>query len=101
MQKRPHQPGKAPEETLDPVDWTDAQAVAHRAVDDAIAYLRDIRDRPVWRDMPGDVRRTFETLLPRSPTPLREVYREIAETVMPYPMGNIHPRFWAWYMGGE
>jgi aromatic-L-amino-acid decarboxylase len=101
MQKRPHQPGKAPEETLDPVDWTDAQAVAHRAVNDAIAYLRDIRDRPVWRDMPGDVRRTFETLLPRSPTPLPEVYREIAETLMPYPMGNIHPRFWAWYMGSS
>jgi aromatic-L-amino-acid/L-tryptophan decarboxylase len=101
MQSRPHPPGKAPEETLDPVDWADAQAVGRRAVDDAIAYLRDIRDRPVWRDMPGDVRRTFETLLPHSPTPLPEVYREIAETVMPYPMGNIHPRFWAWYMGAS
>ena len=101
MQSQPHRPGKAPEETLDPVDWTDAQAVAHRAVDDAIAYLRDIRDRPVWRDMPSEVRRTFETLLPRSPTPLPEVYSEIAETLMPYPMGNIHPRFWAWYMGAS
>ena len=20
---------------------------------------------------------------------------------MPYPMGNIHPRFWAWYMGSS
>ena len=101
MQSQPHRPGKAPEETLDPADWTDAQAVAHRAVDDAIAYLRDIRDRPVWRDMPSEVRRTFETLLPRSPTPLPEVYSEIAETLMPYPMGNIHPRFWAWYMGAS
>jgi glutamate/tyrosine decarboxylase-like PLP-dependent enzyme len=101
MQSRPHQPGNALEETLDPVDWTDTQALAHRAVDDAIAYLRDIRDRPVWRDMPGDVRKTFEALLPRSPTPLPEVYRELAETLMPYPMGNIHPRFWAWYMGAS
>ena len=63
MQSRPHRAGKAPEETLDPEDWADAQAVAHRAVDDAIAYLRDIRDRPVWRDMPGEVRRTFEHAL--------------------------------------
>src|SRR5581483_11301541 len=92
---------KALEEALDPRDWTDAQAVAHRAVDDAIAYLRDIRDRPVWRDMPREVRRSFETPLPRSPTPLSEVYREVAETVMPYPMGNVHPRFWAWYMGSS
>ncbi len=89
------------EETLDPRDWTDAQAVAHRAVDDAISYLREIRNGPVWRDMPPEVRRSFETPLPRSPTPLSEVYREVAGTVMPYPMGNIHPRFWAWYMGSS
>jgi aromatic-L-amino-acid decarboxylase len=101
MQSRPQLAGEAQEETLDPVDWTDAQIVAHHAVDDAIAYLRDIRDRPVWQDMPCEVRRTFETHLPRSPTPLSEVYREISETLMPYPMGNIHPRFWAWYMGSS
>jgi glutamate/tyrosine decarboxylase-like PLP-dependent enzyme len=93
--------GQAREETLDPEDWAAAQAVAHRAVDDAIAYLRDIRDRPVWQEMPCEVRRTFETHLPRSPTPLSTVYAEIVETLMPYPMGNIHPRFWAWYMGAS
>src|SRR3984957_8492685 len=101
MQSRPPPAGKASEETLDPEDWADAQGVAHRAVDEAIAYLRDIRDRPVWQEMPREVRRTFETLLPRSPTPLAEVYREVLETLMPYPMGNIHPRFWAWYMGSS
>ena len=101
MQSRPDEANKAPEETLDPEDWTKAQAVAHRAVDDAIAYLRNIRDRPVWREMPREVGRTFETVLPHSPTPLSEVYDEVAETLMPYPMGNIHPRFWAWYMGSS
>ncbi len=101
MQSQAPQAAQAREETLDPEDWADAQAVAHRAVDDAIAYLRDIRDRPVWQDMPREVRRTFETHLPRSPMPLSDVYREIVETLMPYPMGNIHPRFWAWYMGSS
>jgi aromatic-L-amino-acid/L-tryptophan decarboxylase len=101
MQSLPHRSGKATEETLDPEDWSDAQAVARHAVDDAIEYLRDIRDRPVWRNMPNEVRKTFQDPLPRSPTPLRDVYREVAETVMPYPMGNIHPRFWAWYMGSS
>ena len=89
------------EETLDPEDWGDARAVARQAVDDAVDYLRDIRDRPVWRNMPSEVRKAFEAPLPHSPTPLSEVYREVAETVMPYPMGNIHPRFWAWYMGSS
>ncbi|TJW67051.1 MAG: amino acid decarboxylase, partial [Mesorhizobium sp.] len=41
------------EETLDPPDWTDVQALSHRVVDDAIGYLRDVRDRPVWREMPN------------------------------------------------
>ncbi|MBV8925097.1 MAG: aspartate aminotransferase family protein, partial [Bradyrhizobium sp.] len=93
--------GQGSEETLDPQDWSDAQAVAHRAVNDAIAYLRDIRDRPVWQEMPIEVRKTFKSPLPDSPTPLSEVYRQVAETLMPYPMGNIHPRFWAWYMGSS
>jgi aromatic-L-amino-acid/L-tryptophan decarboxylase len=101
MRHQPQRAIKAPEETLDPEDWTDAQAVAHCAVDDAVAYLRDVRERPVWQDMPAEVRRTFASPLPRSATPLSEVYREVSETLMPYPMGNIHPRFWAWYMGSS
>ena len=36
-----------------------------------------------------------------SPAPLSEIYREVAEKVMAYPMGNVHPRFWAWYMGSS
>jgi aromatic-L-amino-acid/L-tryptophan decarboxylase len=92
---------KGTEETLDPEDWADARAVAHRAVDDAVDYLRDIRDQVVWREMSGEVRSSFDAPLPRSPTPLSQVYRQITETLMPYPMGNIHPRFWAWYMGAS
>jgi glutamate/tyrosine decarboxylase-like PLP-dependent enzyme len=33
--------------------------------------------------------------------PLDEVYAAVVDTVMAYPMGNIHPRFWAWYMGSS
>ncbi|WP_265517287.1 pyridoxal phosphate-dependent decarboxylase family protein [Nitratireductor luteus] len=89
------------EESLDPSDWTELRALSHRIADDAIAYLRDVRERPVWQEMPVGVRATFETELPRSPAPLAEIYREVAENVMPYPMGNIHPRFWSWYMGSS
>jgi aromatic-L-amino-acid decarboxylase len=89
------------EETLDPSDWADVQVLSHRIVDDAVAYLRDVRERPVWREMPGDVRDFFTAPLPQSPTPLAEVYGDVAEKVMSYPMGNIHPRFWSWYMGSS
>lgn len=89
------------EETLDPADWTDVEALSHRIMDDAIAYLRGVRDRPVWREMPPEVRAFFEAPLPRAPMPLSAVYREVAEKLMPYPMGNVHPRFWSWYMGSS
>jgi aromatic-L-amino-acid decarboxylase len=89
------------EETLDPSNWNEALALSRRVVDDAVAYLRDVRDRPVWREMPADVRARFATPLPRAPEPLADVYAMITETVMRYPMGNIHPRFWSWYMGSS
>ncbi|TIT49515.1 MAG: amino acid decarboxylase, partial [Mesorhizobium sp.] len=89
------------EETLDPADWADVQALSHRVVDDAVDYLRELRDRPVWREMPGQVRDFFTAPLPRSPAPLAAVYEDVSRTVMSYPMGNIHPRFWSWYMGSS
>jgi aromatic-L-amino-acid/L-tryptophan decarboxylase len=79
----------ASEETLDPGDWREAAEAAHRAVDDAVAYLRDIRLRPAWQEMP------------RVPQPLAEVLGDVTKNVLPYPMGNVHPRFWAWYMGSS
>ena len=92
---------RAATETLDPDDWGEALAVSRSILEDAIGYLRDVRDRPVWRDMPAEVRAAFDAPLPRGPTPLAEVYREVAANVMAYPMGNVHPRFWSWYMGAS
>tara|TARA_R110002051_G_scaffold67814_4_gene122480 strand:- start:2838 stop:4313 length:1476 start_codon:yes stop_codon:yes gene_type:complete len=89
------------EETLDPFDWSDVRKLSHRMVDDSIDYLRDIRERPAWREMPFEVKETFERPLPRSPMPLDDVYRQVSDNLMPYPMGNIHPRFWSWYMGSS
>lgn len=89
------------DETLDPQDWTDMQALSHRIVDDAIGYLRDIRDRPVWREMPAEVHAFFSAPLPHEPAPLADIYGEVLRNVMAYPMGNIHPRFWSWFMGAS
>ena len=87
------------EESLDPRGWEDVTALSHRIVDDAIGYLSGVRDRPAWQEMPRAVRDAFDAPLPRGPAPLADVYREVMQTLMPYPMGNVHPRFWAWYMG--
>ena len=87
------------EETLDPGDWSAAREVAHKAVDDAIAHLSGVRNRPAWQHPPPAVRDHFNQPLPQGPAALAQVYAEVVEFVRPYPMGNIHPRFWAWFMG--
>ena len=87
------------DQTLDPADWTDVRAVAHRMVDDAIDHVSGVRARPVWQEMPAEVRDSFVGPLPQEPQALAAVYAEVRANLMPYPMGNIHPRFWMWYMG--
>ena len=89
------------EETLDPADWEEARKLAHDMVDDAIAHLDGVRGRGVWQEMPDGVRAYFETPAPMTPTPLAQVYGDIKQHVLPYAMGNIHPRFWGWYMGSS
>jgi aromatic-L-amino-acid/L-tryptophan decarboxylase len=86
-------------ETLDPKDWDEMRALSHRMIDDAITYLETVGSRPVWQPVPEDVATRFDSPVPREPAGADAVYNEFLETVFPYPMGNIHPRFWAWYMG--
>lgn len=88
-----------PYETLDPEDWGEMRALAHRVVDDAITYLETVRERPVWQPVPDAVAARFDAPAPAEPAGAEAVYAEFLESVFPYPMGNIHPRFWAWYMG--
>ena len=49
--------------------------------------------------MPDDVRGLFDTPLPRAPEGAAQAYDDFLDHVVPYSMGNDHPRFWGWYMG--
>ena len=89
------------EESLDPDDWEATRALAHRMVDEAVEHLAKVRERPVWVPMPDDVRARLQTSLPMDPAPLDEVYGKYRENVATYAMGNVHPRFWGWYMGAS
>lgn len=86
-------------ETLDPQNWDEMRALAHRMVDDAITYLETVRERPVWQPIPDEVAARLNVPAPREPAGAEATYQEFTETILPYPMGNIHPRFWGWYMG--
>ncbi len=86
-------------ETLDPENWAEMRILAHRMVDDAITYIEKVAERPVWRSVPAHITDRLRTSAPYDPMATEAVYKEFLETIFPYPMGNIHPRFWAWYMG--
>ena len=88
-----------PFETLDPENWDEMRELAHRMVDDMLDYMRTVRMRPVWRHASADVKAHFSEPLPLDPQPLKQVYEEFLEYVLPYPLGNTHPRFWGWVAG--
>jgi aromatic-L-amino-acid/L-tryptophan decarboxylase len=87
------------EESLDPEDWDELRSLGHRMVDDLLTYLQTVRDRPVWRPIPADVRARFSGPVPREPQGPERAYADFRDYVLPHPMGNIHPRFWGWVMG--
>jgi aromatic-L-amino-acid decarboxylase len=86
-------------DSLDPADWEEFRSLAHTALDEAIAYIRSVRDRPVWRPVPESVRAKLEEPFPVDPQGLPAVYDDFRELVLPFPVGNIHPRFFGWVHG--
>ena len=87
------------EETLDPDDWESMRKLGHTMIDDMVNYLRTVRERPVWQHVPDRIKDSFRGPVPEQPQPPEEIYEEFVEKVLPYPMGNIHPRFWGWILG--
>ena len=69
-------------------------------LDDMIDYIAKVRERPVWRPIPENVRARFHSDLPHRPTELADVYDEFARYVAPYAAGNVHPGFMGWVHGG-
>ena len=85
---------------LDPADWPGFRRDAHRMLDDMIDYLQGIRDQPVWRPMPDELRQRFAATLADAGDELAAVHAEFMAHILPYAVGNAHPRFTGWVHGG-
>ncbi|MFF3501528.1 pyridoxal phosphate-dependent decarboxylase family protein [Streptomyces sp. NPDC003247] len=71
--------------------------LAHETADLVVDHLTNIRNGPVFRVMPEAVRTRLRTQeLSDAPAPAAELLKDIDELVLPYPMGNGHPRFFGW-----
>ncbi len=92
-----------PEETFDPrtpEEWASFRKLAHRMVDDMLTHLATLREQPAWREMPKQVRTSLANdPVPRSGIGAEAAYLDFVENVLPYPDGNLHPRFFGWVKG--
>jgi aromatic-L-amino-acid/L-tryptophan decarboxylase len=84
---------------LDPADWERFRRSAHEALDEALDFIRDVRERPVWQPVPDEVKARLREQMPQHGMPFEDVYREFTRDILPYVMGNVHPRFWGWVNG--
>lgn len=87
------------EETLDPGSWEELRAHGHRVLDELLDWLRTLRDRPVWQPVPGTVREELTTGASQEGQGLEQAWDDFRRLVLPYPWGNVHPRFWGWVNG--
>ena len=86
--------------SLDPSDWPEFRAQAHRMLDDILDYVENIRERPVWQPIPEEVRARFRGDVPEVPSDLTAVHTEFMRYILPFSTGNVHPGFMGWVHGG-
>jgi len=88
-----------PESNLDPQDWDNLRKLGHQMMDDALSYLEEVRERPVWQPISQESKDFFSGNIPRLPEGEEQAYQDFKDQILSNPMGNIHPRFWGWVMG--
>lgn len=86
-------------DTLDPENWGAFRALGHRMLDDILDYLENLRQGPVWRPIPAQVRDSFREPFPEAETGLAEVHAAFMHSILPYAVGNTHPGFFGWVHG--
>ncbi|AGY59207.1 pyridoxal phosphate-dependent decarboxylase family protein [Gloeobacter kilaueensis] len=71
--------------------------LGYRLVDMAADYLERLPGGPVFQPMPDEARQTLlNQPLPEAGLAADRILDRLADTVLPYPMGNGHPRFFGW-----
>ncbi|MCH2165803.1 MAG: pyridoxal-dependent decarboxylase [Marinovum sp.] len=81
---------------LDPKDWDAFRRTAHALLDACVDRLAQAGDHP-WIPVPEDTKSGYA--LSDTPSGLEAAATRMAKEVMPYGVGNTHPRFFGWVHG--
>ncbi len=83
---------------LDPQNWVVFRQQAHEALDVALDFVQQRQEGPVWRELPEAVK-SLDAPLPAAGDNISALLTELRESLLPYTLGNTHPRFWGWVNG--
>lgn len=85
--------------SLDPSDWSALREIAHKALDEALDFQMNIREKSAWRPVPEETESLLAGAAPRLGLGTENVVNDMLEHIIPYPAGHAHPRFWGWVCG--
>lgn len=80
-------------------NWIDFRKQGITVLDELIKMWEELEDKPVWKGVPNDVRERFCSPAPEFGIGVDNAIDNLFKDVLPYPRGNIHPRFWGWVNG--
>jgi aromatic-L-amino-acid/L-tryptophan decarboxylase len=89
----------ARERSLDPENWDAMRALGHRMLDDVMTYLMTLSERPVWQRPDARALDAYREPLPAKGSSPERIYEEYQRNILPFLIGNAHPRFWGWVTG--
>lgn len=85
-------------DTLDPDNWPEFRQTAHKMLDAALDKMQGASEGPVWQPLPDQARQTLQSPLPKQGVGVAAMQAQI-EALLPYGVGNTHPRFFGWVHG--
>jgi len=88
--------------TFDPItdtDWASLRALGHRMLDDLMDAQQALPHTPVWRPVPPAKRPLFDEGGPEHGRGADAAYDQFRSHILPYGLGNWHPRFFGWVQG--
>jgi aromatic-L-amino-acid/L-tryptophan decarboxylase len=79
------------------MDAEEFRRLGHAAVEMAADYFARLPDNKVFTPMPeGERNWLLKQTLPEQGVGGDDIFRQFREQILPYPMGNGHPRFFGW-----
>ncbi|HAE94504.1 MAG TPA: cytochrome D ubiquinol oxidase subunit I [Hyphomonas atlantica] len=83
-------------ESLDPEDWEDFRMRLHRMIDIAVDQMERSHEGRVWTPFPDEIKSLFD--LSQTGQSSEQVDTTL-QKLLPYGVGNTHPRFFGWVHG--